>query len=575
MGEWVGELRVFPKGTFRVNEDAVDLIELVVWKESEITRPPLISGSLEELITLKELLEIQLLRYPDLFRQNLRRLPYELIEPLEKMLCRTIKRRPTAQLFSLLKYFNDPILSAFEGLTNYEAKTLEEKDKLLHNTMGLIKEFPKVTLFNKMFGLLLEAFFPADMNFGAPCPQFPASGHANQQVHSQSSNSSVGKNLIKLMAMIIDYSTSKEYQSYLEKDALTPFRRARKLQTQAALLHCVEAFTKHSKYEEIKKDVLPIAFYCLESNSSEAQISAMESLKTLSTCCETSDFTDLIWPKCKSAIIKGIGRPRLQTSAAKCLSDIIPWLSPQLIQQEIIPFLLDAATDALSLSHSYNGSSETQTDHSSGSINSVRRRSSNIATKGIFSSATTSNRSSSLNKGHTIEAICMIWLAILRRRSDLLDVNMVASEIFPSLLPHCSNKSLNHSEFRCLMHALHSFLDHMDPTFSGSEESGENSQYQVLPAINAAKPEESNMAKIDSLLEQSQMLSLVHYPSSGCNSPGIPTVQVMSSESRCTSRNDSTSDLRTDTFFPMVHPNLLRNSAAETGRRATASVICP
>ncbi|KAL3308128.1 hypothetical protein Ciccas_013345, partial [Cichlidogyrus casuarinus] len=59
MGEWVGELRVFRKGTFRVNEHAVDLIEVVVWKESEITRPPLISGSLEELSTLKELLEIQ------------------------------------------------------------------------------------------------------------------------------------------------------------------------------------------------------------------------------------------------------------------------------------------------------------------------------------------------------------------------------------------------------------------------------------------------------------------------------------------------------------------------------------
>uniref|UniRef100_A0A1I8IEI2 Protein kinase domain-containing protein n=1 Tax=Macrostomum lignano TaxID=282301 RepID=A0A1I8IEI2_9PLAT len=57
----------------------------------------------------------------------LTQLPCELSDLLEKMLDRDPKHRPSAQLLSMNKYFQDPLLLALEGLTTCEAKSMEQK----------------------------------------------------------------------------------------------------------------------------------------------------------------------------------------------------------------------------------------------------------------------------------------------------------------------------------------------------------------------------------------------------------------------------------------------------------------
>uniref|UniRef100_A0A1I8IZZ5 Protein kinase domain-containing protein n=1 Tax=Macrostomum lignano TaxID=282301 RepID=A0A1I8IZZ5_9PLAT len=75
----------------------------------------------------------------------LTQLPCELAELVEKMLDREPRHRPSAQLLSMNKYFQDPLLLALEGLVTCEAKTVEQKKEffsLLMQTM-MREQFPK------------------------------------------------------------------------------------------------------------------------------------------------------------------------------------------------------------------------------------------------------------------------------------------------------------------------------------------------------------------------------------------------------------------------------------------------
>uniref|UniRef100_A0A1I8HRP7 Transformation/transcription domain-associated protein n=1 Tax=Macrostomum lignano TaxID=282301 RepID=A0A1I8HRP7_9PLAT len=142
---------------------------------------------------------------PTSLPQTLQRLPPELTDPVEKMLDRESRVRPSADLFAMNKCFQDLLLLGLEGLVTCEAKTLSQKIDFFKMLMTIMmrEHFPKPIVYRRVVPLVAEnLWLSADLTpFVLPC-----------------------------LLRIIMHSTAEEFRSHLSEHTLAVLRRPRTAQ---------------------------------------------------------------------------------------------------------------------------------------------------------------------------------------------------------------------------------------------------------------------------------------------------------------------------------------------------------
>ncbi|TPP59501.1 hypothetical protein FGIG_04315 [Fasciola gigantica] len=82
------------------------------------------------------------------FEEIVDRFPKALVEPVRKMISQDVRDRPTSQLFSLLKVFNEPTVLSYESLITLDSRSLNQKKEFFNRFSKVIPDFEPVSSTN-------------------------------------------------------------------------------------------------------------------------------------------------------------------------------------------------------------------------------------------------------------------------------------------------------------------------------------------------------------------------------------------------------------------------------------------
>ncbi|PAA79112.1 hypothetical protein BOX15_Mlig028795g1 [Macrostomum lignano] len=245
----------------------------------------------------------------------LTQLPCELAELVEKMLDREPRHRPSAQLLSMNKYFQDPLLLALEGLVTCEAKTVEQKKEffsLLMQTM-MREQFPKNILFKRVCPLVAENLqLTADLTpYVLPC-------------------------LLRAVMQV----GPEEFRQHLCEHTLGVLRRPKTAQVTLVLVEHSDVLVEKLDDSQVKGDLLPLVFTTLDSNSSSGQEAALSSFVVLQDHIDDATLRKLILPKTKALFQKNKSIA-MKVGVLSCLERLMDRLDKMAILEDLLPFLLE------------------------------------------------------------------------------------------------------------------------------------------------------------------------------------------------------------------------------------------
>ncbi|XP_060082197.1 SCY1-like protein 2 [Ylistrum balloti] len=254
----------------------------------------------------------QLDQITEKFSDVAHRMPLPLVEPVEKMINKDIRYRPTAQLFCLLKYFNDPILRSLQQLDNIDILEYCQRAEVYAFIAQVIPSIPKKILYRHVFPALCLECSIADTITSALTP----------------------------LLTLIDFATREEY---VEK--ILPFFRMimnspKPVQATVYILDKLDTVLMKSPADEIRSEVLPFVFNSLESNSLQAQEAALNAIGIIKEYLDDSVMRNMVLPRAKALYHKG-SNVRVRLNALSCIDYLLDSLNKMIILDEVLPFLTD------------------------------------------------------------------------------------------------------------------------------------------------------------------------------------------------------------------------------------------
>ncbi|XP_063416116.1 SCY1-like protein 2 isoform X4 [Mytilus trossulus] len=316
-------------------------------------------------------------RFGDIAHQ----MPLLLVEPVEKMINKDIRYRPTAQLFSLIKFFNEPVVCTLQLLD-----TLEQKDPFLRAEVHcqlaqVLPDIPKKILYRNVFPILCLECSMAD---------------------------SVTSALIPFIAMI-DNASKDEYCGHI----LTVFRDVinmpKPVQATVNILNRLDIILNKSPIEEIRSEIIPLVFNCLESTSIQAQEAALNAIGMVKEYLDDSFMKMLVLPRAKALFYKATN-VRVKINALSCIDHVLDSLDKMTILDEVLPLLTESQCQDASI----------------------------------------------------VITIVGIYKHLLSDRKFGLTHNLIATKVMPPLIPQTVNPGLTMEQFSALMEVLREMLEQID-----------------------------------------------------------------------------------------------------------------
>ncbi|KAG5455112.1 hypothetical protein CSKR_203822 [Clonorchis sinensis] len=460
------------------------------------------------------------MQIPELFRKTVGRMPLELVEPVEKMLSRSSQRRPTSQLFALLKFFNDPCLLSLYVLGNFAEKPDDEKYKYLDVVRTHLNEFPKPILYKRIVPMLIDALTSCYSNpiSEASKPSFTIDAPKQSPVELKQS-------VISTFSCILQHSSPREYTEFLESWSTEFVEQCKCTESKTELLVNIYAFTKHASAQSIEQLFVPIVCECLKSRNEEATLAAMESLKEMSAYFQQSDLDDLVLQGILEAY--NMNSRQIKVTALTSLCSLVRQISQDALSNRVVPFLLETIT----------------------SLPMEDPKSPNVYSE-------LSGRDFSQNY-NILPNICDVWKEITSSRPMIMEPNLITKHIFPSILTHLLDSDLNLTQFRTVISTLYALLGVLDIAVCGPENNTDNTQYRTIPAVTIDAPGGSDYG------DDTSEIGSEYEPNQRNRSP---TATPRASAVR-----------EAVPFVPMLHPNQLRElqMSPNLPRRASAHVIFP
>ncbi|XP_022253725.1 SCY1-like protein 2 [Limulus polyphemus] len=250
----------------------------------------------------------------DLLEQNLHdildRVPYHLQEPLQSLLNIDPRRRPNAQNFSMIKYFNDPSIHALQYLDVIQMKDSTHKSHFYHSLKGALPNIPRKLWYQ----------------------------HVLPSLQSELQSPEVLAAALQPLMFIIEESTADEYQTLILPMFRSVFGMPKSVQATVTLLENLDIIMRKTPKTDIKTDVLPMMYTAFDSTTPQIQSAALYALAQVADFLEENAVRKMILPRTKQVFDSHSGT-KVQANALICIEKVIDKLEKTDILDEVLPML--------------------------------------------------------------------------------------------------------------------------------------------------------------------------------------------------------------------------------------------
>ncbi|GFO05052.1 scy1-like protein 2 isoform x5, partial [Plakobranchus ocellatus] len=246
----------------------------------------------------------------DAFGDVAHKMPLQLVEPVEKMINKDVRYRPTAQLFSLLKYFNDPVVISLHGMDMCDRREPAQRVEAYASLSQVVPNIPRKILYSYVLpDILNECRCPDSIIFALPT-----------------------------LITIIDYATRTDYVEIIMPEFRAILANNKPVQATVYILSKLDIILSKSPQDEIKVEVLPFVFNTLDSSSLQAQEAALNAVADIRDFLDDSILRKVVLPKAKSLFFRS-NNVRIRINALTCIDHLLDSLDKMLILDNILPFL--------------------------------------------------------------------------------------------------------------------------------------------------------------------------------------------------------------------------------------------
>ncbi|XP_050401099.1 SCY1-like protein 2 [Patella vulgata] len=240
------------------------------------------------------------------------RMSLQLVEPVEKMINRDVRYRPTAQLFCMLKYFNDPVVSGLQLLDAADRKDPVMRADAYANLSQVIPIMPRKILYRNVFPVLCQDCRSCDsMVYALPA-----------------------------MLTMIDFAPRDDYVDIILPEFRSIMSSSKPVQATVYILNKLDVILAKTPLEEIKSEVLPLVFNTLDSSSLQAQEAALSAFSVIKEYLDDNIIRKMVLPRAKSLFYRSTN-VKLRINALTCIDHMLDSLGKMLILDEVLPFLTD------------------------------------------------------------------------------------------------------------------------------------------------------------------------------------------------------------------------------------------
>ncbi|CAM1318602.1 Uncharacterised protein g6973 [Pycnogonum litorale] len=252
-------------------------------------------------------------QFKKLVHDMLEHVPHHLQEPLQCLLSIDTKRRPSAQHFSMIKYFYDPAVHALQYLDTIQMKDSAHKTQFYHSLKDTLPAVPRKLWYQHVFPCLKQELQSPEVLAAALQP----------------------------LLYMVDASTSEEYQEMILPSFRSVFGMPKSVQATVALLENLDIVMKKTPKNDIKSDVLPMLYNAFDSSTPQVQCAALHAVSSISEHLEENAVRKMVLPRTKHVFENNSGI-KVQATALACLEKIIDKLEKKDILDEVLPMLARA-----------------------------------------------------------------------------------------------------------------------------------------------------------------------------------------------------------------------------------------
>ncbi|XP_050419612.1 SCY1-like protein 2 isoform X4 [Adelges cooleyi] len=222
--------------------------------------------------------------------------------------------------------------------------------------------------------------------------------------------SDVSAAVLHPVIFLIQESSLEDYETLMLPAMSKIFNGPKHVPVQVILLENLHVILEKTPRDDIRKEVLPLLYTAFDFSDIEVQSAAVLAVTNVSQYMDDTAIRRMVLPKLKMVYETNPNDLKIVLNILACLEIILHRLEKQQIVEEVLPLIWII----------------NQTDP------------------------------------EVIARIAIIYSMILRDKKYGLSVNLIATKIMPTLIPHTMNPGLNLEQFQTLIELLQDMLDHID-----------------------------------------------------------------------------------------------------------------
>ncbi|XP_065213701.1 SCY1-like protein 2 isoform X4 [Planococcus citri] len=209
---------------------------------------------------------------------------------------------------------------------------------------------------------------------------------------------------------LIEESTLEEYEKIILPEFRKLLQAHRSIQATVTILENLHIILEKTPRDDIRREVLPVLYKAFESNSIQIQSAALTAVTNVSNHLEEAAIRRMVLPKMKNVYDCNSNDVRVLGNILNCIEKVLDRLDKQQILDEVLPLIWDFK---------------------------------------IYDS-------------DMIIKVIRIYRILLSDKKYGLTVNIIATSVMPSLVPHTVCPALNLETFTLLLEVLQEMLDIID-----------------------------------------------------------------------------------------------------------------